>query len=143
MHSFVRLKLVTLVVLAACCWPVAVWADIKHIDSDELKALIDQGVPVIDIRREDEWKATGVIEGSHLMTFFDAQGRYDVQAWLGELSGVATKDEPFVLICARGVRTNSVANLLDDKLGYSQVHNVRKGIKKWLSDGKAVVPYTP
>ena len=38
-------------------------ADLVGIDNDRFQSLIDSGVPVIDVRRLDEWKNTGVIEG--------------------------------------------------------------------------------
>ena len=52
-------------------------ADVTHVDNVALERLLRRGVPVIDIRTPEEWRDTGMIEGSHLLTFFDAQGRYD------------------------------------------------------------------
>ena len=46
-----------------------------HVDNSELKTLIAQGVPVYDVRRAEEWRATGVVEGSHTLTYVDAAGR--------------------------------------------------------------------
>jgi len=57
------------------------YAELIHITDEKLLALIDAGTPVIDVRRADEWKKTGVIEDSHLLTFFDKRGRYDAPAW--------------------------------------------------------------
>jgi len=116
-------------------------ADVTEIDNASLQALIDEGVSVIDIRREDEWRDTGVVEGSHLITFFDAKGRYDVAAWMEELKQVASGDEPVILICARGVRSSNVAKLLDRKLGYTNVHNVTRGINDWIDKNQPVQPY--
>lgn len=118
-------------------------ADIKNIDEAELTRLIEQNVPVIDVRRQDEWERTGTIENSHLLTFFDKNGRYDAKAWLTELNKLVSLDDPFVLICAAGVRSRNIAQLLDGRLGYTGVHNVNKGIKAWIAKGQPVVPYQP
>ncbi len=42
---------------------------------DEVRAMVDQGAKVVDIRRADEWRETGVIDGSILLTAIDADGR--------------------------------------------------------------------
>jgi rhodanese-related sulfurtransferase len=118
-------------------------ADVKNIDEAELIQLIEQDIPVIDIRRQDEWERTGTIQDSHLLTFFDKNGRYDAKAWLAELNKLVSIDEPFILICAAGVRSNNIAQLLDGRLGYTGVHNVRKGIQSWIAKGQPVVPYKP
>ena len=49
----------------------------------------EQNVPIIDIRRPDEWRSTGVISGSYLLTFFDAKGNYNLNQWLAELNDIA------------------------------------------------------
>ena len=43
-----------------------------NVDNAQLKTLIAQGVPVYDIRRPEEWRQTGVVEGSRTLTFVDA-----------------------------------------------------------------------
>lgn len=118
-------------------------ADVTHIDNAALAKLIEEGVPVIDVRRVDEWSNTGTIDGSHLITFFDKNGRYDADAWLAQLDKLVSIDEPFVLICAAGVRSRNIAQLLDARLGYTAVHNVKQGINHWIKTRQAVVPYSP
>lgn len=95
----------------------------------------------MDIRHQDEWQQTGTIKGSHLLTFFDAKGRYNVAAWLKQLQEIAPAGEPVILMCAQGVRSANVAKLLDRKSGYSQVHNVTWGIAEWIGKNEPVVPY--
>ena len=41
---------------------------------------------IVDIRREDEWRKDGVIDGAILITFFDNRGGYDLDAFEAELS---------------------------------------------------------
>lgn len=120
----------------------ASFADVDEVDNSALEALIAKGVPVVDVRRIDEWQATGVIDGAHTLTFFDKQGRYDAQKWLESLEKIAPKGTPVVLICAAGVRSKSIADLLDKKLGYSDIHNHTKGMQDWIKSNKPVVKYT-
>ena len=99
-----------------------------------------RGVPVIDIRTPEEWSETGVIEGSRLLTFFDAQGRYDVRAWLSELAVIASfRDDPFALICDSGGRSALVSHFLDAQLGYRHVFDVPGGIAQWTTEGRPTV----
>lgn len=116
-------------------------AEVTELDNPSLQELQEQGVAIIDVRRADEWLQTGIVEGSHGITFFDEKGRYDVNAWLDELSKHVSKEDPFVLICARGVRSSKIAELLDKRLGYAGVHNVTKGIYEWIKKEKPVVEW--
>ena len=50
-------------------------ARVADLDPAGLAARLAAGVPVLDIRRDEEWESTGVIPGSHLLTFFDQQRR--------------------------------------------------------------------
>ncbi|BAO45561.1 rhodanese-like domain-containing protein [Thiolapillus brandeum] len=114
-------------------------AEVVNIDNAGLEKLIAQGVPVIDIRRPEEWQQTGIVKGSHLITFFDKRGNYNAQAWLDKLAPIAGKNDPFVLICRTGNRSGVVSRFLDQKLGYTKVYNVQKGITDWIAKGKSVV----
>ncbi|HAN55907.1 MAG TPA: sulfurtransferase, partial [Betaproteobacteria bacterium] len=42
------------------------------VDNAGLKTLLAQGVPIYDIRRPDEWRQTGVVQGSRKLTFVEA-----------------------------------------------------------------------
>jgi len=117
----------------------SVFAEVKHINNEELKQLLTENVPIIDIRRAEEWQQTGVVEDSHLMTFFDKKGKYDFPKWLAALDKIAKKDQPFILICRTGNRTNVLSNALSKKLGYKHVYNVKKGITHWKREGLPVV----
>ena len=114
-------------------------AEVTLVDNDSLEPLMHRGVPVIDIRTPEEWRETGIIEGSRLLTFFDAQGRYDFRAWLSELSAIAARDEPFALICHSGGRSALVSRFLDAQLGYGRVHDVPGGIERWIAENRPTV----
>lgn len=135
MRRFAPLLLALLPALAA--------AEVSHIDNEELARLAAAGVPIIDIRTEPEWKETGIVAGSRLMTFFDERGRADPPAWLEKLKAVAKPGDPVVLICRTGNRTRLVAQFLDQQVGYKQVYNVKAGIHGWMREGRAVAPAAP
>lgn len=115
------------------------FAEVGNLSNQEMKTMLDENVPIIDIRRPDEWKSTGVIKGSHKMTFFDARGKYNIEKWLAQLDKIAGKNDPFVLVCRTGNRTGDVSKYLDKKLGYTKVYHLKKGIVNWIkSDDKVV-----
>jgi len=119
----------------------AAQADVTHISNKETSKLLAEGIPLIDVRMKSEWEQTGIVEGSHLLTFFDERGRYDIDKWVAELEKIAGKDKPFMLICAVGGRTSSISHFLDQKMGFSKVHNVEKGIMNWIFSKQPVISY--
>ena len=114
-------------------------AEVIDVDSAGLQRLRAEGVPVIDVRRAEEWSKTGVIEGSHLLTFFDAKGRYDLGRWLPALAAIAESNQPVALICRSGKRSGRVARLLDEQFGYRHVYSARDGILGWIEEGRTAV----
>jgi len=108
-----------------------------NVDNHGLQQLLESSVPVIDIRRPEEWRETGVVAGSHGMTFVDEIGRLE-PGFLEKFSDKYSQDQPVVLICRTGNRTDLLARHLVEKMGYSQVYNVRDGIMGWLREGRPV-----
>lgn len=76
-------RLWVLLVMALVSLPTA--AELQDADNAGLKALMKKGVPMINVRTPAEWRETGIIPGSHKLTFYDEYGRYDVERWLSEL----------------------------------------------------------
>ena len=114
-------------------------ADVIDVDSAGLERLRADGVPVIDVRRAEEWRKTGVIEDSHLLTFYDAEGRYDLERWLPALGQIAESGQPVAFICRSGKRSGRVARMLDERFGYSRVYTARDGILGWIGEGRSTV----
>lgn len=108
-----------------------------NIGNAELKTLLAQGTPLYDIRRPEEWRQTGVIDGSRKLTFTDAAGRANPE-FLPEFSANVAKDAPVILICRTGNRTNALARELAAQ-GYSRIFNVRDGISGWIGEHNPVV----
>ena len=110
-------------------------AEVAHIGNQELAQMLKDGIPVIDVRRAEEWAQTGIVEGSHLLTFFDNKGNYDFPKWMETFNQIVPNpDEPFILICRTGNRTNTISQALDKQLGYTKVYNVKKGISHWKAE---------
>lgn len=128
-----------LLMLALLVGSAPLHAEVTHVDNAALERLLETGAPLVDIRTPEEWEATGVIEGSHLLTFFDARGRYDARAWLSQLSAIAAPDEPFALICHSGGRSGLVSRFLDGRLDYQRIHDARGGIAQWIAEGRPTV----
>lgn len=121
-----------LLFLAGCSEP-----PYTNVGNAELERLIESGVTLVDVRRPDEWRETGVVAGSQRLTFVDASGRVQ-PAFLDQLTGLGDRHEPIALICRTGNRTDALARHLVERLGYTRVYNVRDGITGWIGDGRPV-----
>ena len=118
------------------------FSDVIEIGDIELKSLLQKKIPLIDIRRKDEWKSTGIEENSILMTFFDKNGKANTNEWLKELNKIANKNDPVILICRTGRRTGIISKFLSEKVGYRLIYDVTDGITDWIKKGNTVVnPY--
>ncbi len=118
------------------------FSDVIEIGNIELKSLLQKNIPLIDIRRKDEWKSTGIVENSILMTFFDKNGKANTNEWLKELTKIANKNDPVILICRTGRRTGIISKFLSEKVGYRLIYDVTDGITDWIKKGNTVVnPY--
>ena len=128
-----------LLLLSLLLLPAVVQAEIIDIDNAQLQKLLAQQVPLVDVRTAPEWTETGVIKGSHLLTFFAADGSYDARTWLAELAPIAGKNDPLILICRTGHRSGVISKFLDQQVGYKTIYNVRKGILYWIDKGNPTV----
>ena len=124
--------LLLVILLSGCSEPPYV-----NLDNNQLKTMLEQNVPIYDIRRPDEWHQTGVIEGSRLLTFVDASGRV-LPDFLNQFTNAVGKDDPVILICRTGNRTSILARHLVEQMGYSNVFNVRNGINHWIGEKRPV-----
>ena len=109
-------RLIVPLLAGLIAWPAS--AEVINIDNAELARLAAKGVPVIDIRTAGEWKSTGVIPGSKLLTFFDEKGNANTAQWLASAKGLATPDQPVILICRSGNRTRAATQFLSEQAGY-------------------------
>lgn len=88
---------------------------------------------VVDIRTEAEWQSSGVIANSHKLQSFDSQGNFDQEKWLTELNKMKTSpDQPVILVCRSGNRSEKVGSLLTQKLGINNIYHLEGGLQSWL-----------
>jgi rhodanese-related sulfurtransferase len=136
-HSYRRLLRLgavglLLTALSACSEP-----PYGNVNNAELQMMLEQNTPIYDVRRPEEWRQTGVIEGSTLLTFVDASGRLQPD-FIDRFTAAIGQNDPVILICRTGSRTSTLARFLVEQLGYTQVYNVRDGITRWISDDRPV-----
>lgn len=117
------------------------FAELSHIDVTP-KFIKETKLKIIDIRTQPEWVETGIVKGSHLITFFDEKGNYDVTAFLDAVDKVVDKDEKFALICRTGSRTGMIGEFLGKQLDYKVV-NLKGGIMKLFREGFKSDSYNP
>lgn len=104
------------------------------------KAMLeDSDMVIVDIRTAPEWAQTGIVKGSHCVTFFETDGSYDEVAFLKAMDALGGKDQEIGLICRTGSRTHQVAMFMAQK-GY-KVKNLAGGVMKLMGEGYATTPY--
>jgi hypothetical protein len=45
------------------------------------------------VRRQDEYQQYGIIPNAHKLTFFDKNGKYNIERWLHDLSKIVETTE--------------------------------------------------
>ncbi|MGB4440736.1 MAG: rhodanese-like domain-containing protein [Coriobacteriia bacterium] len=103
------------------------------VDNAEMRALMDDGVRLVDVRTAAEFEA-GHLPGAELVplnTFEAAAAGWD-------------PSEPIVLYCATGSRSSQAAAVLRG-LGFKTVYDLGGGIVQWDGEvlGGAAVAATP
>jgi len=109
----------------------------KSLDNAGLKQELQKHTMIIDIRRPDEWKATGVVKGSKLLTFFDRRGRVNPK-FMQKFQKMVKSATEVVLICRTGNRTGAVSKFLSERAGYTGIRSVAHGITDWIRAGNPV-----
>ena len=108
-----------------------------NINNAELAQLLEDKVTLVDIRRPEEWKQTGVVPGSNMITLFTSRGGVNPD-FVSELQKISSPDKPVILICRTGNRTRAASTMLVKQLKYQKVYNVTRGIKGWIGDKREV-----
>ncbi len=109
------------------------------LDNEGLKAELAKGdVTLVDIRRPEEWKQTGIVEGSEMITAFTKRGGLHPEFNEKFLQRFNAEDR-VIIICRTGNRTARLAQALVRELGWKSVFNVEKGITDWIKSGHPVV----
>ena len=120
---------------------VSVPVTLGEATSEDLVKAREDGVIIIDIRREEEWQETGIIPGAEMVTAFDASGRVHPEFLDSFRSVVPGPDTPVMLYCRSGNRTTSLGTALIEQLGFSNVTHLSDGITGWLAEGNETEAY--
>jgi rhodanese-related sulfurtransferase len=92
-------------------------------EADRAYKLAQAGeITLIDIRRPDEWEATGIPKGAAPLDM----RRDDFITELSKLTA-NSPDKPVVLICAGGVRSNRMRNALLEA-GMTRIQDIPEGM---------------
>ena len=102
--------------------------------------LIDEGVPIIDIRREEEWIETGVIEESILITAFDKRG-YLKPNFIKDIENILRNNENIIFMCRSGNRSKLLIDYLSNTTNYENISHSKYGILGWLKLNYPLVIY--
>ena len=120
---------------------IQLFAEIYEVNNEKIKKLLENRVPLIDIRTEREWHETGVIKSSRLFTFFDKEGNYDFKKWMIKVEQIAGENGPVIIICRSGRRSRIVSNMLIKENSEYFIYHATNGIISWIeSSNKTVKP---
>jgi rhodanese-related sulfurtransferase len=87
---------------------------------------------LVDIRRPDEWAATGVAKGALRINMLDGDFKWRIEALRA-----ANPSRKIALICQAGVRSARMSQLLENK-GLSGLVDVTGGTAQWIELGLPV-----
>ena len=109
-------------------------ADIVDVNNVQIKELLKNNIPIVDIRRSSEWDQTGVVPKSILLTFFDKEGNYNYDEWYEKLRLEIDENKPIILICRTGRRTAIIAKMMEIKKFDNIIYNAKSGITSWIDE---------
>lgn len=98
-----------------------------EISRAELKAKLDEGAQLVDVRAEHEWEAGRIAGAQHVPL-----------AELGERAGELDKERAVVLYCRGGNRSTMATEALGDA-GYEAM-KLSEGIVGWTEEGLPLEP---
>ncbi len=110
------------------------FADIVDVNNKQIKELLKNNIPIVDIRRSSEWNQTGVVPKSILLTFFDKEGNYNYDEWYEKLRLEIDEGKPIILICRTGRRTGIIAKMMEIKNFDNVIYNAKSGITSWIDE---------
>ena len=101
----------------------------------------ENGGVVIDIRREEEWKETGIIKGSQTITAFTKNGKIHPDFPKKFFDLIDNIDVPILLYCRTGNRTGILGKALINQIGQTNVSHLSEGIVGWKKQGFPIVDF--
>ncbi len=126
---------ILLILLVFCAYVTA-----EVINEYPDQKLLDSGITVIDIRTQGEWQESGIIKGAIPITFWYADGSYNLPLFMKTLQEHIKDGEKFALICHVGSRTAEVSAFLSQEYNM-RVVNLLGGMEYLKKNGYKTVPY--
>ena len=114
------------------------FADVVDVNNEQIVELSKTNIPIVDVRSSSEWDQTGVIPTSILLTFFDKEGKYDLDKWYEKLLLEIEEGEPIILICRSGNRSRIIAEMMDKEFD-NVIYNAKRGITSWIDEKLIIV----
>lgn len=128
-----------LLVMVLCLTGIGFAANYRNLPLSS--ELVNSGITIVDIRTEPEWRETGVVPGSVLLTFYRRDRSFDLEEFKAELGQHVMPDKEVALLCRRGNRSARLAGLLSEH-GYTAIINITGGIRS-ASDNKVELVHYP
>ena len=115
---------------------------LSDVNVSQVETAIAGNIAVIDIRNQNEWEKTGIIEDALTMTAFTSQGQIHPEFLDKFNDAVPTKNTPFILYCLSSGRTHGIGRVLVEQLGFTEAAHLVGGIEAWLAEGKETITWT-
>jgi molybdopterin/thiamine biosynthesis adenylyltransferase/rhodanese-related sulfurtransferase len=107
---------------------------VEEVDPSEVKPLVGNGVPIIDVREAEEYAVAHLPGAKHVPRGY-LESRID--------NAVRDRKQRVILYCATGQRSALAAHTLKTELGFEDVVSMTGGITLWKDRGYEVeVPQT-
>ena len=120
---------------------VAMPITLGELSPKEFISAQERGGIVIDIRREEEWKETGILKGSQTITAFTQDGKIHPDFPKKFFDLITDVDVPILLYCRTGNRTGILGKALIDQVGQTNVSHLSAGIVGWKEQGFPIVDF--
>ncbi len=99
--------------------------EIKQIDIDEARLLLDKGAKIIDVRESDEWRQGHIPQAIGI-----PRGFLEIRVE----EKVPDRKTPVIMQCASGTRSAYASRAMRE-LGYENVYNLTGGFNAWKDRG--------
>ena len=116
-------------------------ADVINIDNRKLSNLIEKEVKIIDVRTQNEWKSTGIIKESFLVSLLNKNKKFIFKDWYSMFENKFGKNKSIVFVCASGVRSNYISHLVQRRKPDLKIYNLEKGINHWIRSGNKIYKF--
>ena len=116
-------------------------ADVINIDNRKLSNLIEKEVKIIDVRTQNEWKSTGIIKESFLVSLLNKNKKFIFKDWYAMFENKFGKNKSIVFVCASGVRSNYISHLVQRRKPDLKIYNLEKGINHWIRSGNKIYKF--